>query len=76
MWHLVALVGTDVSEERIASIVKVNRVSEIGILGETGNCRHIPKDGILDSHCRENLRSYIALAGWAMLWAMGYVAET
>jgi hypothetical protein len=26
--------------------------------------RHIPGDGILQSHCRENLKSYIALTGW------------
>jgi hypothetical protein len=28
---------------------------------------YIPEDGILHSHCRENLKSYIALTGWA-LW--------
>jgi hypothetical protein len=28
--------------------------------------RHIPEAGILHSHCRESLKSYIALAGWAM----------
>jgi hypothetical protein len=26
----------------------------------------IPEDGILHSHRRENLKSYIALTGWAM----------
>jgi hypothetical protein len=26
--------------------------------------RHIPEDGILHSHRRENLKSYIALTGW------------
>jgi hypothetical protein len=29
--------------------------------------RNTPEDGILHSHCRENLKSYIALTGWA-LW--------
>jgi hypothetical protein len=29
--------------------------------------RHIPQDDILHSHRRENLKSYIALTGWA-LW--------
>jgi hypothetical protein len=29
--------------------------------------RHIPEDGILHGHRRENLKSYIALTGWA-LW--------
>jgi hypothetical protein len=27
---------------------------------------HIPED-ILHSHCRENLKSYIALTGWTLL---------
>jgi hypothetical protein len=29
---------------------------------------YIPEDCILHSHCLENLRSYIALAGWALYW--------
>jgi hypothetical protein len=28
--------------------------------------RHIPEDRILHSHGRENLKSYIALTGWAL----------
>jgi hypothetical protein len=28
--------------------------------------RNIPKDDILHSHRRENLKSYIALTGWAL----------
>jgi hypothetical protein len=28
--------------------------------------RNIPEDGILHSHRRENLKSYIALTGWAL----------
>jgi hypothetical protein len=28
--------------------------------------RHIPEDGILYSHRRENLESYIALTGWIL----------
>jgi hypothetical protein len=28
---------------------------------------YIPYDDILHSHCRENLKSYIALSGW-VLW--------
>jgi hypothetical protein len=27
---------------------------------------YIPEDAILYSHCRENLKSYIALIGWAL----------
>jgi hypothetical protein len=29
---------------------------------------YIPEDDILHSHCRENLKSYIALTGWAPKW--------
>jgi hypothetical protein len=28
--------------------------------------RNIPNDGVLHSYCRENLKSYIALTGWAL----------
>jgi hypothetical protein len=27
---------------------------------------YIPEDDILHSHCRENVKSYIALTGWAL----------
>jgi hypothetical protein len=57
MWLRVDLVWTDVSEERIASIFRVEKSA-----GEepawAGGCRHIPQDGILHSHRRENLKSY------------------
>jgi hypothetical protein len=43
MWSRVDLVWTDVSEERIASIFTAT----------------IPEDGILHSHCCENLKSYM-----------------
>jgi hypothetical protein len=29
---------------------------------------YIPEDGILHSHRRENLKSYIALTGWTLQW--------
>jgi hypothetical protein len=29
---------------------------------------YIPEDDILHSHCRENLKSYIALIGCALQW--------
>jgi hypothetical protein len=28
--------------------------------------RNIPEDGIIHCHCRENLKSYIELTGWAL----------
>jgi hypothetical protein len=41
------------------------RSSETSVL--TGATRrNIPEDGILNSHRREKLKSYIALTGWAL----------
>jgi hypothetical protein len=37
MWPRVALVGSDVSEKYIASIIRVRRMSEIGTLVVTSN---------------------------------------
>jgi hypothetical protein len=41
------------------------RSSESSVL-TGGTRRHIPEDGILHSHCRETLKSYIALTGWTL----------
>jgi hypothetical protein len=70
MLRRVALVRTDISEESIAPIVRVTRISELGeTLAVTSNrstrC-NIPEDGILHSHRRENLKSYIVLTGWIL----------
>jgi hypothetical protein len=60
-----ALVRTDVSEERITSIFRVARIGELGTLAITSNrstratLPNIPEDGILHSHRRDNLKSYI-----------------
>jgi hypothetical protein len=39
------------------------RSSETSVLTRDTRC-HIPEDGILHSHRREHLKSYIALTGW------------
>jgi hypothetical protein len=119
MLRRVALVRTDVSEERSASIIRMTKVGELGttlavtfdeggmefiltqyffaacvgllvtvnvvpsspilvtliiealyssetsILTRATRC-NIPEDGILHSHRRENLKSYIALTGWPL----------
>jgi hypothetical protein len=53
MLRRVAVVRTDVSEERSASIVILTRICVLGTtLAITG-------DAILHSHRRENLKSYI-----------------
>jgi hypothetical protein len=38
MLHLVALVRTDVSEERVASIITMTRIGELGTLAVTSGC--------------------------------------
>jgi hypothetical protein len=69
--HHVALVRNDVSVELSASIIWVTRIGELGTTGakflqnvgsyKSHTVRNIPEDGILHSHCRENLKSYISI---------------
>jgi hypothetical protein len=63
-------IRTDVSEERIASIIRMIKISKLRNLTLTSNqnmerttLRNMPEDGIFHSHRRENLKSYIALTG-------------
>jgi hypothetical protein len=74
MLRRVVLVRTDVSEELIASFIRVTRIGELGTLAVTSNSpsssetwvltratwRNIPEDDILHSNRRENLKSYTA----------------
>jgi hypothetical protein len=46
-------------------MIEAIRSSETSIL-TTDTRRSIPEDGILHSHRRENLKSYIVLTGWAL----------
>jgi hypothetical protein len=67
MLRRVALVRTEDSEE-ISSPILVTLMMEALGSSETSvltraTRRHISEDAILHSHCRENLKSYIALAG-------------
>jgi hypothetical protein len=57
MLRRVALVRTDVSEERSASIIKVTRIGELGTLAVTA---------FFTDPCCGNVKSYIALTGCAM----------
>jgi hypothetical protein len=73
MLRRLALVRTDVSDEHIASIIRVTKIGELGItLAATSNRstlrtpvltsatrHHIPDDDILHSHRRKNLKSYV-----------------
>jgi hypothetical protein len=62
MLRRVALVRTDVSEERSAPFIRATRIGELSS-SETSvltraTRRYIPEDAILHSHRRENLKSY------------------
>jgi hypothetical protein len=48
----------------VTLMMKALRSSEMSILKRVTR-RNIPEDDILHSHRRENLKSYIALTGWA-----------
>jgi hypothetical protein len=65
MLRRVALVITDVSVDVSASFIRVTRIGETSALTTT-TWRNIPEDDILHSYCRDNLKSYIALTGWAL----------
>jgi hypothetical protein len=63
MLRHVALVRTDVSEERSTSVIRVTRIGELGTtLAVTSNRCVLRRN----SHCRENLKSYMALTVWAL----------
>jgi hypothetical protein len=49
----------------VTLMTDVLRSSETSVLTRATR-RNIPEDTILHSHCRENLKSYIALTGWAL----------
>jgi hypothetical protein len=55
MRRLEALVRTKVSVVRLLLIVATRR-----------HIAEVPEGGILHRHCRENLKSYIALTGWTL----------
>jgi hypothetical protein len=56
IWRRVALVRTDVSEECVASIIRMKRISELGsTLSETGNAY------IILTYCRHPLRYLLQL---------------
>jgi hypothetical protein len=46
-------------------MMKATRSTETSVLTRA-TLRHIPEDGILYSHRRENLKSYTTLTGWAL----------
>jgi hypothetical protein len=69
MLRRVALIRTDVSEERIAYIVTLMmeaiRSSDKSVLTRATR-RNIPEDGVRHSHHPETVKSYVALTGWTL----------
>jgi hypothetical protein len=49
----------------VTLMMEAIRSSETSLLTRATRCK-IPEGDILHSHRRENLKSYIALAGWAL----------
>jgi hypothetical protein len=49
----------------VALMKEALRSSETSVLTRAAR-RNIPEDAILHSHCRENVKSYIALTGWTL----------
>jgi hypothetical protein len=67
MLRRAVLVRTDVVPSSLILVTLMMGVlssSEKSVL-TTATWRNIPEDGILHSHYRETLKSYIALTGWA-----------
>jgi hypothetical protein len=58
MLRRVALVRTDVSEEFSPTFIRVTRIGKLGTTLAITSSR-FPEDGVLHSHRRENLKSYI-----------------
>jgi hypothetical protein len=49
----------------VTLMIEAMRSSETSVLSRVTR-RNIPEDGIFHSHRRENLKSSIALTGWAL----------
>jgi hypothetical protein len=49
----------------VTLMIEELRSSETSVLTRV-KLRHIPEDGILHSHRRENFKSYIVLTGWVL----------
>jgi hypothetical protein len=69
----VALVRTDVSEECIASIIRVERISRRGImLAVRATPSNLPEGGIRHSHRRENFSSHTTILLSTVCYRYGF----
>jgi hypothetical protein len=64
-WLLVAASVVPISPILVTLMMETLSSSETSVLTRA-TWRNIPGDGILHSHLRENLKSYIALTGWTL----------
>jgi hypothetical protein len=63
--HQVVTANVPSSPRLVTLIMEALSSSETSVLTRVTR-RNIPKDAILHSHRRENLKSYIAFAGWTL----------
>jgi hypothetical protein len=93
IWRrVVRWVSTDVSEEHIASICRVEKISwernerksrseelcssETSVDSQRTTCRYLPEDGTLHTHRCENLKSYIQKATPSNHCGRGFESES
>jgi hypothetical protein len=56
----------DIKSFAVVTLMMVEILSSETSVLTSATRRHNPEDGIPHSHSRENLKSYIALNGWAL----------
>jgi hypothetical protein len=62
---LVTANAVTISPILVTLTMKALRSLKLSVLTRAARL-NIPEDDILHSHCRENIKSYIALTGWAL----------
>jgi hypothetical protein len=62
MLRRLALIGTDISEESIASIIKVTRIGELGTLAVTNNRRTLRRNIKLHEVTSQRTEIFIVVA--------------
>jgi formyltetrahydrofolate hydrolase len=65
LWLLVTAKVVPSSPTLVAVMMEAIRSCETSVLARAIR-HHIPKDGILHSHRPKNVKSYMALIGWAL----------
>jgi hypothetical protein len=66
--RLLVTASVDPSSPTLVPLMKETLSSSETSVLTRATRRSIPEDDILHSHRRENLKSYIALTGWALWW--------